>query len=128
MPERVVDRLEPVKVHEEDRTTVLPANGAQQRIVQCPAKHFPVGEAGERILPRKPIELYFRLPHLSQVRGKAAEAEEAPYFIVNGPAGDRPPDLILGLGAYDQILKGDMGREIEAERALRCGISLFGVG
>src|SRR6185295_18381742 len=108
MAERVVDRLETVEVHEEDRATVLPANRAKQRIIQCPAKHFPVGKAGERILPRKSIELHLRLPHLGQVGCKAAEAEEATDFVVDRAAGDRPPNLILGLGPDDQVLKSDM--------------------
>ena len=92
---------------------------ADQRVVERPAKGFAVGEAGQRVLAREPVELDLRLPHLGQVGSEAAKAEEAADLVVDRPAGDRPPDLILGLGADDQVLEGDVRRQIEAERPFR---------
>ena len=65
-------------------------------------------EAGKRVLPRKPVELNLRLAHLGQVGGKSTETEEAADFVMNRPAGQRPPDLVLGLGSDDQVLEGNV--------------------
>ena len=128
MAERVVDRLEAVEVEQEDRAAVLAPNRADQSIVERAAKRFAVGEAGQRVLPGEPIELDLRLAHLGQVGGEAAEAEEAADLVVDGPAGDRPPDLVLGLGPDDQILEGDVRGQIEAERPFRGRASVGGLG
>ena len=65
---------------------------------------------------------------LVRSEAKPRKPKKRPTSSCTGRPRDRPPDLILGLGAYDQVLKCDVRREIEAERALRCGASLFGIG
>ena len=119
MAERIVDRLEAVEVEEEHRAAMLAPHRADQSVVERPAQRFAVGEAGQRILAREPVELDLRLAHLGQVGCKAAKAEEAADIVVNRTARDRPPDLVLGLGPDDEVLKGDVRRQIEAEGALR---------
>ncbi len=108
VPERIVDDLEAVEIEQEHRATKLAPDGAHQRIVECPAKRLAVGEPGQRVLAREPVELDFRLAHLGQVGGESAESEETPDLVVHRPARDRPPRLVLGLGANDQVLEGDM--------------------
>src|SRR4030095_5478964 len=105
---------------------MLPPNRSHQSVVERSAQRFPVGEAGERILPRKPVELDLRLAHLGKVRREATEAEEMAELVVHRPPGDRPPDLILGLGANDQVLKSNVRGEIEAERPFRSRASEIG--
>ena len=117
--ERIVHRLEPVEVEQEDGATVLSAGRADQGIVQRAAKGFAVGKAGQRILPGKPVELDLRLPDLGQVGCEAAVAEEASDLVMDGTAGDRPPDLVLGLRPDDEVLKGHVRQQIEAERPFR---------
>ena len=122
--ERIVHRLEPVEVEKKDRATVLSPDRADQSIVQCAAKRLAVGEAGERILPGEPVQLDLRLPDLGQVRCEAAVAEEAPDLVMDGTAGDRPPDLVLGLRPDDEVLEGDVRQQIEAERPFRSRASV----
>ena len=126
--ERIVDRLEAVEVEQEHRAAVLPPDRADQRIVERAAKRFAVGEARQRILAREAVELDLRLPHLGQVGSEAAKAEEVAELVVHRPARDRPPDLVLGLGADDQVLEGDVRRQIEAERPLRSRAAVGGLG
>ncbi len=87
---------------------MLSSQGSDQGIVERPSKHFAIGEAGQRILLREPVELDLRLPHLGEVGGEAAEAEEPADLIVDRTTGDRPPDLVLGLGSDDQVLEGNV--------------------
>ena len=101
---------------------------ADQRIVERPAQDLAVGKAGQRILARQPVELDFRLAHLGQVGGEAAEAEEAADFVVDRPARDRPPDFVLGLGPDDEVLEGDVRRQIETERPFRRRPAVGGLG
>jgi hypothetical protein len=67
MAERVVDSLEPVEIEQEHGAAMLPPNGADQSIVKRPAKGLSVGQAGQGILTRQPVQLDFRLPHLGKV-------------------------------------------------------------
>ena len=50
MAERVVDGLKAVEVKQKHRATVLAADGADKRVVECPPKCLAVGEASECIL------------------------------------------------------------------------------
>ena len=119
MAERIVDGLEAVEIEQEDRAAVLPAHRADQRVVERAPKHFAIGKPGQRILARQPVELDLRLAHLGQVGSEAAEAEEAADLVMHRPARDRPPDLVLGLGADDQVLERDVRRQVETERPFR---------
>ena len=126
--ERVVDRLEAVEVEQEHRAAVLAAHRADQRVVERPAKDLAVGQPGQRVLARKPVELDLRLPHLGEVGSEAAKAEEAAEFVMNRPARDRPPNLVLGLGADDQVLESDVRRQIEAKCPFRRRSAVGGLG
>ena len=126
MAERIVDGLEAVEIKEEDRAAVLAADCAHQCIVERPAKRLAVGKSRQRILAREPVELDFRLAHLGEVGGEAAETEETADLVMDRPASDRPPDFVLRLGADDQVLECDVGGEIEAKRPLRRCASVGG--
>ena len=125
---RIVDGLESVEVEQEHRAAVLPPDCAHQGIVERPAKGFAVGEASQRILAREPVELDLGLPHLGQVGSKAAKAEEVAELIVHRPARDRPPDLVLGLGADNEVLERDVRRQIEAKRPFGSCAAVGSVG
>ena len=126
--ERIVDRFEAIEIEQEHRAAVLPPDRADEGVVERAAKSFAVGEPGQRVLTRKPVELDLGLPHLGQVGGEAAKAEEAAHFVVDRTAGDRPPDLVLGLGPDDEILKRNVRRKIETESPFGGRASVGGFG
>src|SRR5947207_11969617 len=113
MAERIIDRLEAVEVEQEHGAAVLAPNSAHQRIVERAAKGLAIGQPGQRVLTRKAIELDFRLAHLGEVGGEPAETEESADLVMHRPARKRPADLILGLGAKDQVLERYGGGQIE---------------
>src|SRR5207237_10015800 len=119
MAERIVDRLEAVEVEEEHGAAMLAPNSAHQRIVERAAKGLAIGQPGQRVLTRKAIELDFRLAHLGEVGGEPAETEESADLVMLRSARKRPPYVVLGLGADDQVLECDVGGRIEIERPLR---------
>ena len=89
MAKRVVDCFEPVEIEQEHRAAVLAADRGEQCVVERAAKHFAIGEPGQRILPRQPVELDLRLAHLGQIGCEAAEPEEAADAVMNRLAGNR---------------------------------------
>ena len=126
--ERIVDGLEAVEIEQEHRAAMLPPDRAHQSIVERAAKRFAIGEARQRILAREAVELDLRLAHLGQVGSEAAKAEEMAELVVHRPARDRPPDLVLGLGADNEILERDVRRKIESERPFRGRAAVGGFG
>ena len=124
----IVDRLEAIEIKQEYRAAVLPPDRADECVVERPAKSFAVGKPRKRVLARQPVEFDLRLPHLGQVGGEAAKAEEVAELIVHRPSRDRPPDLVLSLGSDDEVLERNMRRKIETESPFRGRASVGGFG
>ena len=50
MPERVVDLLEPIEVHDQERETGILAARLQDRLLDAIAEQRPVGQARQRVV------------------------------------------------------------------------------
>src|SRR4051794_21699838 len=98
---------------------MLSPRGPQQRIVERAPKRLAVGETRQGVLPSETVEFDLGLADFRQVRRKAAIAEKTANLVVNRAAGDGPPDFVLGLGPDDEVLKRDVGRQIEAQSPFR---------
>ena len=64
MPERVVDVLEVVEVHEQQGQCPLAAHGVGQRAFQVFSEHQPVGQLGEAVVVGEIMGLLVRLPEV----------------------------------------------------------------
>jgi hypothetical protein len=64
MPERVVDMLEVVEVHEQQGQCPPAALGMSQRAFQVFSEHQPVGQLGEAVVVGEKADLLARLPEV----------------------------------------------------------------
>ena len=118
MAERVVDVLEAVEIDQEQRAALLALRGVAQRLVERLAHQRAVGQAGERIEAREAADLLLRAALLGEVGADPAEAEEAPAFVEDRIARQRPVDVLVARRADDDVAEREAGRQMEAQGAL----------
>ena len=74
MPHRVVDRLEPVEVHQQQRAGLRLPEMILERALEQIGDVQAVREAGQRVVPRELIDLLFGLALFGEVGAAAAKA------------------------------------------------------
>ena len=74
--ERVIDVLEPVEIHEQERDGTIVASRERDRMIEPLEERGPVVQARQRIEPRKPADVGFDQLLLRDVETDAAIAEE----------------------------------------------------
>ncbi len=127
--QRIVDRLEPVEVEQEQRGRAIGADGLVEALVERGAHALAIGEPGQPVVKRQPGDLRFGAALLGQIGAGADKPLEAAIIVDHRPARDRPPALHPGTdsGTHRIIGKTRARRQMETQRPLgarRGGIHL----
>ena len=124
--ERVVDRLEPIEVEQEQRRRAG-ARLRRQRLVERRAHALAVGEAGQAVEQGEPRDLRIRAALFGQVAARADKALESAEIVEQRTPRNRPPAVafVVGRGAHRIIGERSARGKVEVERPL--GIARSGI-
>jgi len=119
MPQRIVHRLEPVEIHQQQCTGLrLPAMALERALEQV-GDMAPVREARERVVARKLVDLALGPFLVGQVGSAAPKALEITEFVADRMTRDRPPALLARhRGLHRQLLERRARRQAEPQCAL----------
>lgn len=81
MPERVINHLESVEVHEHERHRPTGPPGPVERLFDQVAEQTPIGQPGQRIVVSQPMNLLLGLFALGDVGNDAVEVADSPPGI-----------------------------------------------
>ncbi len=111
--ERVIDVLEPVEIHEQERDGAIVASRERDRMVEPLEERGPVVQARQRIEPRKPADVGLDELLLRDVEPDAAIADERAVGRMHRLAADRyEAEATLRVrGAQDHVAKYLVGPE-----------------
>ncbi len=93
MTEAVIDMLELVEIHHQQRATALGCPEGGQRAFQPRGHAVTIGEPGQRVKLRHSRFVAVLRELRSDVLGTSAKADERSAAVVDRPARKRPPDL-----------------------------------
>ena len=89
--ERIVDRLEAVEVDHQECTARAPLLGVPETVLERFGDHQPIGQSGQRIVPRKVGDFLGRFALLRDVGPHSAETDEIALLVAHRSARDFPP-------------------------------------
>ena len=123
MAQRVVDRLEPVEIEQEQAGGPVGAGIARQRLVEGGAHPLAIGKASQAVGQGETGNLRLRTPLFGQVGARADKALEPAERVDHRPPRDRPParTLRIGSGADRIVRKGGAGGEMKGQGAFGAG-------
>ena len=104
----VVDFLEPVDVHEEDRKGRAVPFGTAQELVQAVRHQETVGQVSECVVRGEVLQGHLGLPHLVDLAGDADQTDDPAGLVTERElGGERPVRLaVVQLAALDQTDDG----------------------
>jgi hypothetical protein len=121
MAERVVDRLEPVEVEQEQPRRPTRALLRCQRAVERQPHPLTVGKAGEAVEQREARDLRIRATLFGKVAARADEPLEPAEIIEHRAARNRPPPFrgAVDRGAHRIVGERGARRQVKGQRPLR---------